>query len=72
MVAGRGSAGGDALPGTVVRVPEDDRAPLVVVAGDGVVRVREVQPAAGKRMSAGAYARGHALESGVVLGAGAL
>jgi methionyl-tRNA formyltransferase len=72
MVAGRGSAGGDALPGTVVRVPEDDRAPLVVVAGDGVVRVREVQPAAGKRMSAGAYARGHAVESGVVLGAGAL
>jgi hypothetical protein len=35
------------------------------------VRVREVQPAAGKRMSAGAYARGHALEPGVVLGAGA-
>lgn len=57
-----------AAPGTVVRVPADDRAPLVVAAGDGPVHVLEVQPAAGRRMSAGAYLRGHALRPGAVLG----
>lgn len=55
-------------PGTVLRVPADDRAPLEVAAGEGRVLVHEVQPAAGRRMSAAAYARGHAVEAGAVLG----
>ncbi|HEV2439764.1 MAG TPA: methionyl-tRNA formyltransferase [bacterium] len=63
-------AGGVAPPGTVLRVPHDDRSPIVVAAGEGVVDVHEVQPAGGRRMSAAAYARGHALESGDVLGTG--
>jgi methionyl-tRNA formyltransferase len=58
-------------PGTVLRVPADDKAPLVVAAGDGVVLIGEVQPAAGRRMPAGAYARGRAIEPGTVLGAAA-
>ncbi|HEV2282241.1 MAG TPA: methionyl-tRNA formyltransferase [bacterium] len=64
----RPSAAGQAAPGTVLSVPADDRAPLGVAAGEGVVHVHEVQPAAGRRMSAAAYARGHALEPGVTLG----
>jgi methionyl-tRNA formyltransferase len=59
-----------AAPGTVPSLPADDRAPLVVAAGEGTVLILEVQPAAGRRMSAGAYSRGHALETGAVLGAG--
>lgn len=58
-------------PGVVLRVPHDDRAPVVVAAGEGMVHVHEVQPAGGRRMSAAAYARGHALEPGDVLGTGA-
>ena len=60
-----------APPGTVLRVPHDDRSPIAVAAGDGMVQVHEVQPAAGRRMSAAAYARGHALAPGDVLGTGA-
>jgi len=55
-------------PGTILRLPTDDRVPLVVASGDGAVLAHEVQPAAGRRMTAGAYARGHALETGAVLG----
>jgi len=66
-----GSAGSRAAPGTVLRVPADDRAPLAVAAGEGVVEIHEVQPAAGRRMSAAAYARGRALEPGAVLGGAA-
>jgi methionyl-tRNA formyltransferase len=57
-----------ARPGSVLRPPADDRAPLVVAAGEGTVLVHEVQPAAGRRMSAGAYVRGHPLAPGTVLG----
>ena len=66
-----GGAAGRPAPGTVLRVPADDRAPLAVAAGEGVVHIHEVQPAAGRRMSAAAYARGRALEPGVVLGGAA-
>ena len=71
--AGSGTiaAGGPPAPGTVLRVPADDRTPLAVAAGEGVVHVHEVQPAAGRRMSAAAYARGRALEPGVALGGAA-
>lgn len=55
-------------PGTVLDVPDDDRSPLVVAAGDGAVLVHEVQPAAGRRMTAAAYARGHRLDAGTALG----
>jgi methionyl-tRNA formyltransferase len=55
-------------PGTVLRVPSEERAPLAVAAGEGIVLVQEVQPAARRRMSAGAYARGHALRTGALLG----
>ena len=65
------AAGGEVPPGTVLRVPHGDRSPIVVAAGEGMVHVHEVQPAAGRRMSAAAYARGHALEPGDVLGTGA-
>ena len=57
-------------PGTVLEVPSAEGAPLTVAAGEGVVRVHEVQPAAGRRMSAAAYARGRAVAPGLVLGAG--
>jgi methionyl-tRNA formyltransferase len=71
--AGSGTiaAGGPAAPGTVLRVPADDPTPLAVAAGEGVVHVHEVQPAAGRRMSAAAYARGRALAPGVALGGAA-
>jgi methionyl-tRNA formyltransferase len=58
-------------PGTVLRLPTDERAPLVVAAGEGAVFVHEVQPAGGRRMSAAAYARGRAIEPGMVLGSDA-
>ena len=64
-------AGGAAPPGAVLAVPHDDRSPIVVAAGEGLAHVHEVQPAAGRRMSAAAYARGHALEPGDVLGTAA-
>lgn len=63
--------GGAAPAGTVLQVPSDDETPLVVAAGEGEVRLHEVQPAAGRRMSAGAYARGHGIEAGSVFGRGA-
>lgn len=55
--------------GVVLDVPAAEGAPLTVVAGEGVVQVHEVQPEAGRRMSAAAYARGRALQAGQVLGA---
>lgn len=58
-------------PGTVLRVPADEGAPLVVAAGEHVVLVYDVQPAGGRRMSAAAYVRGHPLEAGSVVESGA-
>ena len=52
-------------PGSVVRV---DRSGIVVACGDGALAITELQRAAGKRMSAGAFLAGHALESGARLG----
>jgi methionyl-tRNA formyltransferase len=46
-----------------------DRDGLVVAAGDGAVQVLELQPAAGRRMSAADYLRGHPIVPGTVLGA---
>jgi methionyl-tRNA formyltransferase len=58
--------GGSEAPGTVLRA---DRDGLVVAAGDGAVQVLELQPAAGRRMSAADYLRGHPIVPGTVLGA---
>lgn len=66
--ASTASPGRAGAPGTVLDVPNDDRSPLVVAAGDGAVLVHEVQPAAGRRMTAAAYARGHRLDAGTALG----
>jgi len=52
-------------PGTVLAV--DDEA-VVVACGDGALRLREVQPAGGKRMRAGAYAAGRKLTVGARFG----
>ena len=61
------AAGGDHAesdPGTIVAL---DPAP-VVRAGDGLVRLREVQPAGGRRMPAEAWARGRGVRVGERLG----
>lgn len=68
--ADRTPAANPAPAGTVLEVPAAEGAPFTVAAGDGIVRVYEVQPAAGRRMSAAAYARGRAVAPGLVLGAG--
>ena len=54
-----------AAPGTVVAIDDG----WIVAAGSGALRVLEVQPAGGRRMSAKAFAAGRAIEPGVVLGA---
>jgi methionyl-tRNA formyltransferase len=43
-----------------------------VACGAGVLRLREVQPANGKRMAASAFAAGHAVTPGTRFGAAAL
>jgi methionyl-tRNA formyltransferase len=52
---------GEGVPGTVLAVEGED---LVVAAGSGALVVREVQPSGGRRMSAGAWARGRRLHAG--------
>ena len=49
------------MPGTVTRVTRDD---LLVQAGDGVVDIRELQPAGGRRMDVSAFLRGHQVKEG--------
>lgn len=51
-------------PGTIVDVRKRD---FVVMTAEGVVAVKEVQAQGGKRMSADAYMRGHAIEKGTIL-----
>jgi methionyl-tRNA formyltransferase len=54
-----------AAPGTAVSSGPDG---FVVAAGAGAVKVLEVQPASGRRMSAADYLRGHPLAPGTLLG----
>ena len=51
-------------PGTIVDVRKRD---FVVMTAKGAVAVKEVQAQGGKRMSADAYMRGHAIEKGTIL-----
>ena len=51
-------------PGTIVDVRKRD---FVVMTVEGAVAVKEVQAQGGKRMSADAYMRGHAIEKGTIL-----
>ena len=51
-----GESGDDPEPGRIVNA--DPREGLVVVAGGGVVRIGEVQPAGKRRMEAAAWVRG--------------
>jgi methionyl-tRNA formyltransferase len=52
-------------PGTVARL---DRQGIWVATSDGYIVLQEVQPAGGRRMDAAAYARGHGLRAGDILG----
>ncbi len=56
------------LPGTLV---EATAAGIVVACGDGSLRLVELQPAGGRRMSAAAYVAGRRLARGARFGAGA-
>lgn len=56
---------GPQAPGTVVSAGREG---LVVATGAGRVEILEVQPAAGRRMPAADYLRGHPLPPGTVLG----
>lgn len=55
-----------ARPGTILQADSG----LVVQAGEGALRLQEVQPAGGRAMEAGAFLRGHEVEVGEVLGEG--
>jgi methionyl-tRNA formyltransferase len=61
-IAGVSTAGA----GTVVRTSKDG---IDVACGHGVLRLREVQPASGKRMSAAAFAAGRGVVAGTRFGA---
>jgi methionyl-tRNA formyltransferase len=56
----------DAAAGVVLVAGDDG---IAVACGEGALQVLEVQPAAGKRMSAAAFARGHAITPGARFGA---
>jgi methionyl-tRNA formyltransferase len=55
-------------PGTVLEAGGEG---IVVACGDGLVRVSELQPAGGRRMSAAAFIAGRKLRPGARFGAGA-
>ena len=55
----------DQKAGAILKVGKDG---IEVAAGRGVVEIRELQPANGKRMSAREFVAGHHLEEGVALG----
>lgn len=57
--------GEEATPGTVLAV---DREGVLVATGEGVLCLVRVKPAGGKAMTAAAYARGHRLGPGAILG----
>jgi methionyl-tRNA formyltransferase len=54
------------VPGQVLFTGESG---IAVAAGQGTVELSEVQPQGGRRMSAGEFLRGHALQAGERLGA---
>ncbi len=58
----------DAAPGAVLAM---DGAGLVVACGEGALRVAELQPAGGRRMSAGAFVAGRHVASGARFGVSA-
>jgi len=55
----------DASPGTVLSARGGD---LIVQAGDATMRILEVQPPGGRRMSAEEFLRGRPIEEGAILG----
>ncbi|MDR7483028.1 MAG: methionyl-tRNA formyltransferase [Armatimonadota bacterium] len=59
------AAAADGQPGEVVAVSADG---ITVAAGAGTVLLLEVQPPGGVRMPAGAFARGHPIRPGDLLG----
>ena len=59
---------GGSEAGTPGRVASIDKLGVWVETGDGYLVLLEVQPASGRRMDAAAYARGHGLRPGDVLG----
>ena len=57
-VRGRGRGGARAAPGTIVTA---GRAGIDVATGDGVLRLRRIQPPSGRAMDAAAYLAAHSL-----------
>ena len=55
------NAGERPLPGTIAAVTKDA---ILVQTGDGLLAVKELQPAGKKRMDAGAFLRGYPLQAG--------
>lgn len=54
-----------APPGTIIEAAKDG---LLVATGSGALRITEMQPASGRRMTVAQYLAGHRLASGLVLG----
>ena len=53
------------IPGTICKVDNDG---LTVACRNGCVKILEVQPDSGRRMTAGEYIRGHRIDEGETLG----
>lgn len=60
------TAEGAGAPGRILTVDQDS---FIVAAGEGAIRVLRVRPKAGKKVSAGAYAKEVGLQQGAMLGA---
>jgi methionyl-tRNA formyltransferase len=56
-----------AAPGTIIAMHKDG---IMVATGQGVLTVKEIQPASGRRMTVAQYLAGHAVTPGLVLGPG--
>jgi methionyl-tRNA formyltransferase len=54
-------ASGNGVPGEVLAAHSDG---LVVACGEGAIRVAELQPEGGRRLSAGEFLGGHPLAAG--------
>ena len=61
------STAGDALPGTVVEVRKDA---LIIATGQGLLALKEFQPANSRRMTVPQYLAGHTIAPDLVLGPG--